>query len=396
MPAKIRIVDAEIGRGHSFYLDGVIDALCRRGTGRLDWERLSVFELSRGLSRRAWRALEWMYRHGSSGGILGALYERLRRNTDYRHRRLTLDLLGRDLRESLGSLDPVLVSHPVLVGALKGGRDLFYQHGEMVAPGESLGPGAAVVFVPTEQVKAAFMQAGYKGEQVLVTGLCVEESLVDQASQAYHARQARISSKGPLTGLFLSSGAEPQQHIRVISSSITSSINSGGHILVLARGGGRLHREIERSRAQISATPLYCRTAAEVPAELPQWVVAVFDSRKQENELAGRIFDSIDYFVAPAHEHTNWAMGLGLPMLALTPTVGPFAPLNLDLLERAGTALRLDRVTGGGDFASGLAELQTDGRLAEMAVNGWGKHSLDGFERIATYLIEHYGAAAGD
>jgi len=42
------------------------------------------------------------------------------------------------------------------------------------------------------------------------------------------------------------------------------------------------------------------------------------DYQKRVNHL----LSLLDIFVAPSHEYTNWAIGLGLPMLALFPIIG--------------------------------------------------------------------------
>jgi len=241
---NISCLYTNIGRGHPFYLDGVIEEL-----GRLDDPpKIGVYDaltVSRGLANRAWRVARWMYRRGSSGGPFGRVYSGLRKNRDYGRRSPTLALLGRDLRRLFRSgVEPLVVAHPILVGILRDRENLVYQHGEVVAPGEALVRGASFVMVPTEQVARAFVEAGYSRSQLLVSGLCIEPPLVLRAEEAYGLRLGRLQAGSPLTGLFVSSGAEPREHVSRLISSITSSIRAGVASLVLARKGGRLEREV--------------------------------------------------------------------------------------------------------------------------------------------------------
>jgi hypothetical protein len=94
----------------------------------------------------------------------------------------------------------------------------------------------------------------------------------------------------------------------------------------------------------------------------------------------------VDFFVGPPHERTNWAIGLGLPMFVLTPCIGPFAPLNLQLLERSGTALVLRSIGEASALGDTVIELRDSGELSRMAERGWGKYRIDGFEQIARFL----------
>jgi len=78
-------------------------------------------------------------------------------------------------------------------------------------------------------------------------------------------------------------------------------------------------------------------------------------------------------------------------MFALTPTIGPYAPLNLDLLELSGVAVRLADLLESSSFASALDSLRASGRLLQMADQGWGKLPIDGFDTIARHLLTHFG-----
>ena len=94
----------------------------------------------------------------------------------------------------------------------------------------------------------------------------------------------------------------------------------------------------------------------------------------------------IDFFVGPSHERTGWALGLGLPMFVLTPCFGPFAPLNLLLLERSGTGVAINSLREASALGGTVIKLRESGQLTRMSERGWGKYRIDGFEQIARFL----------
>ncbi len=330
-----------------------------------------------------------LYRKGSSGGAVGSLYGRLRKNNDYNRPSRQLALLGRKLRQRfLNDPVPVVVAHPILVAVLKGKPGLLYQHGEMVTPHEAVVRGADRVIVPTEQAAGPFLKAGYAPEQIMISGLCVEPALGEQAEAAYRARRHRIAGRDAMVGFFVSSGSEPEQHVAAIIESVASCVRGEGKALVLAREGGRLERRMMAAVGNMTDSFAVVRDSREMPDDLSSVILAVYSSRRQENELTARLFAHVDYLVAPPHERTNWSMGLGLPMFALVPVIGPFAPLNLSLLLRGGTAVELTEPSG---LDANLRRLRDSGRLLRMAEAGWGRYDIDGFLRIARHLVAWYG-----
>jgi len=116
-----------------------------------------------------------------------------------------------------------------------------------------------------------------------------------------------------------------------------------------------------------------------------------FDSRRIEDHLSARLFSSFDYLVAPAHERSNWALGLGLPMLAVGPAIGPFAPLNKDLVVQEGVAMSIESDQEAAHMGATIEKLRQSGRLEQMAAAGWGKQGIDGFDNIAQFLTDSYG-----
>ena len=159
-----------------------------------------VFTVSSGPSRWGWLLARRAYRVGSSDGTAGRLYTRLRESADYNQSGLMMRIMGHSLRKTfLSDPRPLVVAHPSLVGMLRGHPALIYQHGELVVPDEAVVLGARTVLVPTEDAARPFGAAGYRADQVMVTGLCVELSLRRQAEDAYRVRLARMKDDRPLT-----------------------------------------------------------------------------------------------------------------------------------------------------------------------------------------------------
>jgi len=128
--------------------------------------------------------------------------------------------------------------------------------------------------------------------------------------------------------------------------------------------------------------------------ELPALALVMFNSRREESILTARLFPWFDYFVAPSHERTNWALGLGLPMFIIGPEIGSFAPLNRDLLLAAGVAQRLEAPTPARSFGERLRALRDDGSLMRMTRAGWDRQPINGFEKIAKLLVGRFAPKA--
>ncbi len=391
VPPRINFLYTNIGRGHPFYLDGILEALVRRGDIILVRGESDVFEVSRGLSRFAWQAARWMYRKGSSPGIVAALYKKLRFHTDYNRPGAILRLMGRDLRCRF-SLDPnpVVVAHPTLVAILKGRQGLIYQHGEVVTPAEAVVAGASKVLAPTDEASAPFIESGYDNRDVIVTGLCIEPSLVRQAGDAVAARLKRIGGNDPLVGAFFSSGAEPRQHIEKLVRAAASATTYGGKALLFAQRDGLLANEAARGFMMKGIEFAGIDSRELIPADLPAALIVQYASRREENGFTAQLFPMFDYLVAPSHERTNWALGLGLPMFVVGPQIGPFAPLNREFLVHAGVAEQIDSNSAADAFGERLNYLRGTGKLAGMAKAGWRKYRIDGFDKIAEFLITNF------
>jgi len=389
---RINILYTNIGRGHPSYLDGITEALIRKQGIGLVRAETSVFEVSSLMSRLGWDLARWLYQHGSSGGTLGVIYGRLRRRRDYNRYSRLLSLMGRDIRRRfLTDPNPLLVAHPSLVGILDGKDDLLYQHGELVVPRESLVEGASVVFVPTEEVASAFRSAGYAHHEVVTTGLCIEPAMVRQAADCFRQRRERLSMPMPLTGAYYSSGAEPKAHVARLTAAAVSAVAGGQRAIVVAAKGRRLAVRTERAFREAGLPLAIIEASDQLPADLPSGLLVLHTSRREESAFSARFLPYFDYLLAPAHERTSWALGLGLPMFVVGPAVGPFASLNRDLLLRENVAVPLDSQSDADKFGALVAGFHRSGRLVQMSDSGWGRFDSQGFDTIAEYLLTSYG-----
>ena len=339
VPAVISFLGSEIGRGHPFYLDGLLRALDEAGRSDLIARHGDVFRVSRGLSLLAWQSVRASYRIAGRGGAVEALYRKVRGQVDYDGRSRLLDALGRDLRSWAGDEGLLVVDHPAVVGALGDRGDVWYLHGEHAAPPESIARRAARVFVPTEETAADFERGGVGRDRLIVTGICVEPSLAGGAAPAAKARRDRIRGDGPLTVAFFSSGAEPLNHVAALAAAAASS-TAGHRALVFAERGGRLARAI----AQLSR-----ERRERIDLQL-------FSDRAEVDRLTTERFQRIDVVVSPPHERANWALALGVPFFLVGPDVGPFAPRNRSLLLASRVAEAISDVEQAKRFGAMLRE----------------------------------------
>ena len=97
--------------------------------------------------------------------------------------------------------------------------------------------------------------------------------------------------------------------------------------------------------------------------------------------------------VAAAHERTNWAVGLGLPMFALLPHIGPFARENFEFAATQGVCLPLTTQRDAAALGSALDAMHRDGGLSAMSRAGWGKHAINGAAVTARILASELARA---
>jgi hypothetical protein len=299
--------------------------------------------------------------------------------------------MGANIRkEFFSTADAVVVAHPTLVGILKGKPGLVYQHGEVITPEEALVSGAETVIVPTEEAFRPFEQFGYEPESLFISGLCIEPALVSQANDAFHERLGRIQGDESLTGAFFSSGAEPRPHLEKLTAAAVSVAKAGHRVIIFARRDGNFAgaatNAIQAERIELSTIT----SRDQIPGELPPALIILSSSRREESIFTAKLFPWFDYSVAPPHERSNWALGLGLPIFSPEPCIGPFAPLNRDFLLSHGVVQMLGSIEEARGFAELLSASRSEGRLSQMAQAGWGRFGISGFDKIAEFLARKF------
>ncbi len=213
------------------------------------------------------------------------------------------------------------------------------------------------ILVPLEYTASRLVAAGISRENLCICGLFIEPEIAAVAPAAFAERQQRLSSSAAtLTIGFFTSGAYPAPHLRAIDTAVASVLAAGHQVLVFAGCG---------------------------QSRLKSCEARTFSSRQEENCATAASFTQLDCLVAAAHERTNWAVGLGLPMFALLPHIGPFAHENFGFAEAQGVCLPLSEPE---NFGREIRKLHHQGRLAEMSAAGWEKFPITGAETAASYL----------
>ncbi|MGQ9678710.1 MAG: hypothetical protein ACUVUD_05450 [bacterium] len=341
-------VTTGIGRGHLQYLSSVISYL-----GNVPLVQVSGF---------GWDFTRFFYRLGGKGGVWTLLYNRLR--STKKPTRLLLHLLeSRMVNRLKTTKGTLLVDHPLLAYLLAPSCRVAYLHGEIAAPLASVIPAVWRTFVPLEETKKKLVSYGTHPNTIIVTGLLIEPELLKPAETAFESRLQRWKSNAPLTIAFFLSGASPVPHIRVIYQAARSALLAGNKPFIFC------------------GTDLKTATRLRKKLNCP---VFAFSSYAEETTATAQLLPQIDLFVAAAHERTNWAVGLGMPMFVLLPHIGPFSPLNFEFARNQGVCLPL---TDPLDFGNYLLTLRQDKKLLDMALAGWGKYPLTGARKVAEYLL---------
>ena len=210
--------------------------------------------------------------------------------------------------------------------------------------------------------------------KLVVSGVCIENELLASAEVQAGARRERLRGTAPLTLGFFSSGAEPQAHVRCLAVGAAAVARADSRSLTFCAAGGRLERAVRQ-----------CEGGARVK-------VVRFHGRADLDRRTAERFGELDLVVSPPHERSNWAVALGLPFLLVGPDIGPFAPLNRELLLRRGVAAEISSIEAAERLPERLEELRAAGELVRMAERGWG---LDrgGFQRTAQAVMAEAGEA---
>ena len=380
--APVDFLYSNIGRGHPHYLDGILEVLDRSRLGRVD----DVFKISWGIGRLGWHLARLLYRYGQSRAGLDPIYSRLRQGVDFENPGFLLKAMGGAIRSThLNGSHPLIIAHPMLVGMLKKRRNLIYQHGEVAVPDDAIVSGEHSIFVPDSGAADCFMKAGFSSDQLIATGLCIEDSIAEQAQECFSLRLGRLEQAEDLTGAFFSSGAEPRRHIEVIVKAALSAAQQGHRILIFARRGGRLER-YARNAFESGGVPLVERTKSYA---IEKASLCLYADRSSLNSITSALFDHIDFFMAPSHERTHWALGVGLPMFIVEPAIGTFAPLNRQRLLTQGVAESIT-LDGAAEFGAMLRAVASNGKLVKMAEAGHQRFDIRGFRNIVNWIAEHH------
>ncbi|MGQ9708156.1 MAG: hypothetical protein ACUVUR_04700 [bacterium] len=346
-------VSSEIGRGHAQYLDSVLSYLP---------DVLKIVPTGPG-----WHLARQIYLIGSKGGIFTSLYNRIRRK---RPSRILLKLIDSGITKRFQDYHGLLlVDHPILAHLLAPICRVAYLHAEIAAPVSSLHPSIWRIFVPLPETARQFLATGARAETICITGLVIEPELLLVAEPAIFARLHRLQSDSPLTVAFFTSGAYPHPHLRAIILAARSLASTQNQTIIFAGTSTKVASGLKRV----------------LP---PETKIITAKYRQEERKITAELLPQLDVMVCAAHERTNWAVGLGLPMFCLLPNIGPFAPLNFQFAYRQGVCLPLQKPS---EFATLLTTLHQNQTLYQMAHTGWGKHPLTGAEFIADILKRHHG-----
>ncbi len=384
---KLNILYTNIGRGHPFYLDGICEEIQRNHSEKIEVNTTNVFDLSSGLSLSLWKLIRFMYHRGSQGGLIGKIYSVIRKNKKTDSYGFIEKILARGIREYIkNNHHPTLVAHPMLIPMISDLTEVYYQHGELAVPDMVIANGARKIFVPSVEAKERFCQKGSYENIITVTGLCIENKLKINAARMYETRLARLNANADLVGAFFSSGAEPIGHINKIIKMLFSLEKNSQKAIVFCKAGGKLEKDVRsKIEAEIIDT-LDAKDNIVTYFNNSKILMVSFIDREEEDRYTEKLFEYFDYFVSPSHERTNWALGLGIPMFILNPSVGPFSPINKDILINIEVAKEILNDNTADIFSEKLKQLSDSGDLIRMAKNSFGKCQLDGFGQICDSL----------
>ncbi len=384
----ITAIYTDIGRGHPNYLDSVLRYMRFEHPREYDRIRVvSIFNVSKGRSRMGWNAVRFLYRHGSRGGTVSSVYSRFRaKRSEYDADSILTRLLRRDLIAYLSGYGGVcLVAHPLLANMLCDSHRVYYLHGEITAPPESVVIGAEKVYVPLPETAAKMRSSGLDEPALCETGLVLEPEIRENLESVVESRLSRIESLDvPLTIGFFISGAYPAAHVRLMLAGAESCVASGYRVRFFW-GCRKAARILDRIRS-FDRDVVLDSGSGEIAAETNS-VVVTAGTREKETIRSMQYINHLDMFCAAPHERINWAVGAGLPMIAVGPLIGTFAPENLRFALDAGCCVELSSFSEFESLGPRLTRMRKEGTIAAMTRAGRNIRSVDGAKIIAESLI---------
>jgi hypothetical protein len=385
---EITALCSDIGRGHPSYLDSLVTLLKKR------YPHLvcrTVFEESKGISLLGWRFLSWLYRTSGKGGLATRSYNFIRKRSQKGlSDSLMAKILGRDLRRAYKNFSGIcLADHPIVARSLAGVCKVWYVHGEIAAPAECAIKRVEKILVPLDDTKDRLIHWGADKETILACGLMIEPAVVDIAETSYQKRLERIRSNQPLTVGFFTSGAYPKEHMEKIMLGAKSVIEKKMKAIIFC---GTDHQKFEWVKNKVINWEVkIVEDKEKIPHENEEFdLLPVFRKTRQEDtQRAVELIPHLDVFVAASHERTNWAVGLGLPMLVLFPLIGTFASLNFEFAKKQKVVYPIDSLEKAKNLGGILSELRRSGQLLQMAQNGFESFGINGIEIAVDHLLEN-------
>ncbi len=362
---KILAINLEIGLGHPNYLDYVLQAI-KQMHPRVEIVSRDVLNEEKGLKKLFWQVSKGIYSLGAKGGLITDLYNKFR-SASKTPRISVCSIISKDY-------DKILVAHPILATSFD---CAWYIHGEIAAPKECVLENVKKIVVPTDYTAKRLIAQGVKPEQILVSGLIIAPDLVAGAKENYLNRVARIKSDKPLTIGFFISGAYPPGHIKKMIAGIISLSKENQRVIVFLGTNANKAKDFLRTLDNKKK-----RENASESAILFVQGRTRSDYQKRVNKL----LPLLDVFVAPSHEHTNWAVGLGLPMFALFPMIGSYAKENFEFAKKQEVVFPLRTIDDTKNLGKAIAELRSSGILLKMAENGFDKFPINGAIKTAQQL----------
>lgn len=365
---RITAINVEIGFGHPNYLDYVLEVL-HRVTPHIEIEYYDVISQAPCFSKWFWLLSKKLYSVGAKGGLYTQFYNKLRESNNVRF----LPRLGKCDMKS----DVILVSHSLLAQNLAG--RVWYIHGEIAAPKECAVCNVEKIIVPTDMTKQKLISYGVSSKKILVTGLLLSSDLVGNAKDNFEKRLVRIESNKPLTVGFFISGAYPKPHIDKVITGINSVTKENNRAIVFLgldyKKGKNFFNQLSRIRDQ--------------EKNFRSSILFIQGKNRQDyQKRVNRLLPLLDIFVAPSHEHVNWALGLGIPMFALFPMIGSYSKENFEFMKKQGVALPILTITDAQNLSQTISELRDKKTLIQMAKNGFEKLPINGAVNTTQELIK--------
>ncbi len=365
---RVLAINVEIGLGHPNYLDYVLQAIREREpkTEIIIWD---ILKQEKGLSRLFWQTASHVYQIGSQGGVLTKVYNQLRQGK----KTVPIQLC----RLPDGKFDRIITSHPLLANYLK---RVSYIHGEIAMPKECTLENVEKIIVPIEYTKNKLLKQETMPGKINISGLLIASELARCAHEHFEKRITRIKSDKPLTIGFFISGAYPTPHIKKIQNSLTA-LSDEQHRLIVFLG-------VKTKKANDFLRQLN-RNLKDKNQQKSSILFITGKTRNDYQIRVNRLLPLLDIMVAPSHEHTNWAVGLGLPMFALFPMIGSYAQENYDFAQKQQMVYPIRTTDSAKNFGNIVDKLRQSGELLKMAENGFNKFPIDGVDNTARIILEN-------